>query len=255
MCDDKESTVPARLAGQRVAMAILLPLAVALLASLFVARLTGPNTLSNQARTAVIMSGITIVSWLLGLRWYGTRGLGLRGGRPLYAGIGFASLTWVVYLAIRIIFVEIAPVGPGNSARTYFYLLLFEAFATQLWTFGLLFRAVADWRGPLAAAISSGLIFGLAATFLFQESFTGSQFSIIYFLTWGVLYGIVRLRTGSILGTILVQSLQTFSAWVALPPYPKIQPGQLQSLYLLATIAYVIIVWRLWPKEEADYRI
>jgi membrane protease YdiL (CAAX protease family) len=201
------------------------------------------------------MSSIAITSWLLGLRWYGFQGLGLRGGRPLYAGIGFASLAWVLFLAIRIFTVAISPVGPGNSARSYIYLLLFEAFATQIWTFGLLFRAIADWRGPLAAAVSTGLIFGLVGVLLFQESFTGSQFSIITFIIWGVLYGIIRLRTGSILGTVLVQSVQSFSAWIALPPYPRPDPAQLQSLYLFTTLAFLIIIWRLWPKEEDDYRV
>jgi len=255
MSENGNQAISNKLAAQRVALAIILPLAAAVVAALIVANITDINALSSQASTSVIMSGIAVTAWLLGLRWYGLRGLGLRGGRPLYAGIGFASLAWVVFLALRIFFVEISPVGPGNSARTYLYLLLFEAFATQLWAYGLVFRAVADWRGPLAAAMASGLLFGLAATLLFQESFTGSQFSIIYFIIWGMLYGIIRLRAGSILGTVLVQSLQTFSAWIALPPLPKPQPGQLQSLYLLATIAYLVVIWRLWPKEEEDYRV
>jgi hypothetical protein len=255
MSDNGEKAISNRLAGQRVTLAILLPLAAAVIASLIIANVSDTGALSSQASTAVIMSVVAVISWLLGLRWYGARGLGLRGGRPLYAGIGFASLAWVIFLALRIFFVEISPVGPGNSARSFFYLLLFEAFAAQLWSYGLIFRAVADWRGPLAAAISSGLLFGLAATFLFQESYSGSQFSIIYFIIWGILYGIIRLRTGSILGPVIIQSLQTFSAWIALPPYPKPQAAQLQSLYLFATIAYLIIIWRLWPKEEEDYRV
>jgi hypothetical protein len=255
MPEYREQTISKRAAGQRVALAILLPLAAAVVAALIVANVSGSSAVSGQASTAVIMSVVAVTSWLLALRWYGLAGLGLRGGRPLYAGIGFASLAWFVFLILRIFFVEISPVGPGNSARSYFYLLLFEAFATQLWAYGLVFRAVADWRGPLAAAMAGGLLFGLAATLLFQESFAGSQFSIIYFIIWGILYGIIRLRTGSILGTVLVQSLQTFSAWVALPPLPKPQPAQLQNLYLVATIAYLVIIWRLWPKKEDDYRV
>lgn len=255
MSNDKDLAISDRVARRRVVLAILLPLVAAIIAVLLVSTVFDTSSLSSQATTAVIMSAIAVISWLLGLRWYGVRGLGLRGGRPLYAGIGFASLAWVVFLALRIFFVEISPVGPGNSARTYLYLLLFEAFAAQIWAYGLFFRAVADWRGPLAAAMAGGLLFGLVATLLFQESYSGSQFSIIYFIIWGILYGIIRLRTGSILGTVLVQSLQTFSAWIALPPFPKPQPAQLQNLYLFATIAYLIIIWRLWPKEEDDYRV
>lgn len=255
MTDDKRPTTSNILAGQRVALSLLLPLAAAVLARLFISSAADSSMLSGQAQTAVTMAAVALVAWLLGLRWYGIKGLGLRGGRPLYAGIGFASLAWVVYLLLRIIFVEIAPVSPGNTARSFVYLLLFEAFATQIWTFGLLFRAVADWRGPMTAAISSGLVFGFVATLFFQENFASSLFSIIYFLVWGLLLGIIRLRTGSILGIVLVQSLQSFTAWIALPPYPRPEPSQLQSLYLFATLAYVIIVWRLWPKEVEDYRV
>lgn len=255
MSDGSESSVSDRSAGQRVLLAIALPLAAAAITGLFVTNFSETGKLSSQGATAVLMSNIAVVSWLLGLRWYGARGLGLRGGRPLYAGIGFAALAWIVTLALRIFFVEISPVGPGNTARTFIYLLLFEAFATQIWTYGLLFRAVAGWRGPITAAITSGIFFGLIATLLFQGSYSGSQLNIIYFIIWGILYGIIRLRTGSLLGTVLIQSLQSFSAWVALPPYPEPQQSQLQNLYLSATVAYLVIIWRLWPKQEDDYRL
>jgi len=255
MSKDNEIAMVDRSDGRRVAMALFLPLVAALITGVTVNRISNTSSLSSQATTAVLMSSVAAVSWLLGLRWYGTRGMGLRGGRALYAGIGLAALAWIVFLALRIYFVEIAPVGPGNSARTYFYILLFEAFATQIWAFGLLFRAVADWRGPITAAVTSGILFGLVATLLFQESFSGSQFSTIYFVLWGILYGIIRLRTGGLFGMVIIQSLQSFSTWVALPPYPEPQQVQLQSLYLFTSIAYLIIIWRIWPKQEDDYRI
>ena len=242
-------------AGLRVVLALLLPLAAALITSLIVVNLVEISTLSRQASTAVLMSSIAVVSWLLGLRWYGPRGMGLRGGRPLYAGIGFAVLGWVIFLVLRIYFVDILTLGPSNSGRTYFYLLLFEAFAIQIWAYGLLFHAVADWRGALTAAIASGILFGLVATILFQEAYVGTQLSIVYFIVWGILYGVIRLRSGSLLGTVLIQSLQSFSAWFALVPYPRPDPGQLQSLYMSASIAYIIVIWRLWPKQEDDYRV
>ncbi len=255
MSNGSEVTLSEARARQRVILAIAVPVAAAVISGMAVTKFADMSKLSSQGATAVLLSSIAVVSWLLGLRWYGTSGMGLRGGRPLYAGIGFAALGWIVFLALRIFFVKISPVGPGNTARTYFYLLLFEAFATQIWTYGLLFRAVAEWRGPITAAVSSGIFFGLVAALLFQESYAGSQFSIIYFIMWGILYGIIRLRTGSFLGVVLIQSLLTFSAWVALPPYPEPQPSQLQSLYLFATVAYLMIIWRLWPKQKDDYRL
>ncbi len=41
---------------------------------------------------------------------------------------------------------------------------------------------------------------------------------MLYFLVWGVLYGIIRLRTGSILGVVLVQALASFTAWYVFQP-------------------------------------
>lgn len=255
MSQNDDQPLRSQTAGLRTALAIFLPLGAAILTSLLLTNLVEINNLSSQATSAVLLSTMAVVAWLLGLRWYGLSGLGLRGKRPLYASIGFAVLGWVILLIARIFFVQILTLGPPNSARTYFYLLLFEAFATQIWTYGLLFRAISDWRGPLTAAFASGIFFGLIGILLFQESFVGSQFSIIYFITWGVLYGFIRLRTGSLLGTVLVQSLQTFSTWVALTPNPQPDPQQLQNMYTAVSIAYAIVIWRLWPKNEEDYRV
>jgi hypothetical protein len=114
---------------------------------------------------------------------------------------------------------------------------------------------VADWRGPITAIFISGIVFGLVSALLFQESFSGSFASMLYFIVWGILYGIIRLRTGSFLGTALVQSVQSFTTWVVLAPYSAPDVAQLNNLYVTAVIAYMIIGWRLWPKQESDYRI
>jgi hypothetical protein len=200
-----------------------------------------------------------VTSLLLGVRWYGLSGMGLRGGRALTAGLGFAALIWIIFLALRFFFVDIAPSAlqgrPPNAGRTFVYLLLFEAFATQLWAYGLVFRAAADWRGPITAPMVSGIVFGLVALLNFQHSYIYSVLSILYFVAWGILYGIVRLRTGSWLGTAIGQVMQTFSAWIVLAPYPEPNAGQLNNLYLAATVAYMLLIWRLWPKSESDYRV
>jgi hypothetical protein len=194
------------------------------------------------------------MSLLLGLRWYGQAGMGLRGGRPFFASIGFSVMAWVVFIILRIV-VEIQGFGPANSSRSFIYLLLFEALAVQLWTYGLLFHAVADWRGPLTAAIVGGIVFGMTGALLFQEAYINTTLSMAYFVAWGVMYGIIRLRTGSLLGTTLVQSLQSFSAWVVVVPIAVVKPAELRNLYIMAIIVYGVIIWRLWPKEESDYRV
>ena len=79
-----------------------------------------------------------------------------------------------------------------------------------------------------------------------------------YFVVWGNLYGIIRLRTGSILGSVLIQALHSFTVWEVLAapnPLPIVDVANLPQLYLVAGIGYAVIIWRLWPKEAADYRI
>lgn len=211
---------------------------------------------SGRASTALILGGIGIVSLLLGLRWYRPDEMGLRGGRPLYAGLGFATLGWLVFLLGRFLVtsnprVMVAP----DFSRAFLYLFLFEALAIQLWTFGLLFRPLAQWRGPLTAAVTSGIIFGALASQFFAEAYVETVTSIFYFFIWGVFYGLIRLRTGSLLGTAIVQAMQSLTAWYILLPAIEPERAELHQLYLFSATFYLIFIWRLWPKTEEDYRV
>jgi hypothetical protein len=236
----------------RVVLALIGPVVAALLISLWAAL---PAAADAPFRPALPLAALGIVSWLAGLRWYRLAGLGLRGHRPLYAGIGFAALPWLVFLVTRFFTVAISGFGSDQTGQLFVYLLLFEAFALQLWTFGLVFRAVADWRGPLTAAFAGGLLFGLAGFLIFQESFVQTVPSLLYFLVWGVLYGLIRLRTGSILGIVIVQAMHSLTSWDTLLPFATPAPNELHILYLITTLLYLLLIWRLWPKEEEDYRV
>lgn len=259
MSSDSKQALSDRTRAIRVILSILAPAGAAVFVGFLVGNIWDVSAVSDQAVTAVLLSTAAIASWLLGLRWYGIAGMGLRGGRALTAGLGFASLLWIIFLILRFFFVDIAPSAiegrPPNAGRTYLYLLLFEAFATQIWTYGLIFRSVSDWRGPITATFISGIVFGLVAVLLFQESYTNSIAGACYFIIWGVLYGIIRLRTGSLLGTVIVQSAQSFTTWIVLAPYSEPDVAQLNNLYVAAVVAYMIVAWRLWPKSESDYRV
>lgn len=242
----------------RVALAMLLPLSLAILVESLRPEGAPGSTLApgGQFPFAPFLATLGLVSWFVGLFWYGLPQMGLRGKRPLFSSIGFATLAWVPFLLFRFIFVIMEAFGRGELAgQAFFYLLLFEAFALQLWTFGLVFRTLAEWRGPLTAAFGSGILFGMTGYFFFQESFSGSLGSLLYFMLWGILYGIIRLRTGSLLGIVLVQALHSFTAWTVLYPEANPEPGQLLNLYLATSAVYLIVAWRLWPKEEGDYRV
>ncbi len=251
----QSSTASSMSPALRALFAFVTPVFVGLVISQLINNYFVIEESSGLGVTAVILATLGITAWILGMVWYGVAGMGVRGGRPLFSGIGFAVLGWFAFLILRFVFVEIEGFGPANSARAYIYLFLFEALALQIWTFGLLFHTISDWRGPLTAAIVSGFVFGLAAAMLFQEIFYTTPMSIMYFIIWGVMYGIIRLRTGSLIGTAWVQSLQSFTTWVVIVPKNPIHPGQLQSLYMAAIVAFLIIIWRLWPKSEDDVRV
>jgi len=246
-----EKTVPAPI--HRVLLSFALPVAGAIVTGvLFAGR--APTTLAGKA---VVLGALGLVSLLLGARWYGLPGTGIRGGRPLYASIGFAAMGWFVFFVSRLFFVSSNEdvLVSRDFGQVALYLILFEAFAVQIWAYGLFFRSVADWRGPLAAALSSGLLFGLVASQLFEEAFITGLSSLLYFMAWGVFYGLIRLRTGSILGAVIVQAMQSLTAWHILLPEAEPAIAELQNLYLAAVTFYAIVIWRLWPTEEGDYRI
>jgi Type II CAAX prenyl endopeptidase Rce1-like len=243
--DEKDGLLTAKTslpAPVRVGLTLLLPIILTLL-------------LGDRSNNAPILGILGVASWFLGLFWYGLPQMGLRGGRPLFAGIGFATLGWLALLLFRFSFISLN-LNAVDSGRSFVFLLLFEAFAVQLWAFGLLFRGLAEWRGPLTAAIGSGISFGVVAFVLFQEAYSSDIVSLLYFVVWGAFYGIIRLRTGSLLGSVIIQTLHSFTVWVALgPPPPLSSVNKLQAAYLLTAFVYALVIWRLWPKEEADYRV
>ncbi len=274
-----EATPPEHLspdvARNRAVLAIGLPPAVALLVGIISGSLAAPVPAGELPNAAPVFAALGITSWLIGLRLYGVRGMALRGGRPLFAGIGFAVLAWVVVLIGRFLpmlpqanfnesgqavveialHIQVMAIQSAGAGRAFTYLLLFEAFATQLWAFGLVFRALADWRGGLTAAIAGGILFGAVGYLLFRESFVPGLPALLYFLAWGIVFGLIRLRTGSILGPILVQALQSFTAWFVFQPPQDLEETGIQTVYVVVAGLFAIIIWRLWPRRESDYRI
>lgn len=231
----------------------VLAFSIPLIAALFVGTIT--NSLASGSNYAPVLGTLGLAGWFLGLTFYGVPGMGLRGGRPLFAGIGFATLGWVSFLIMRALFIPIQP-EPTGSGRAFIYFLLFESFAVQLWVFGLFFRATAGWRGPLTAAIVSGIVFGATGVLFFQNVYITTVITLIYYSALGIFYGIIRLRTGSFLGIAIIQALQSFTAWAALGAFPtETAASQLQWVYGLTTVLLAIFTWRLWPKEKSDYRI
>lgn len=236
-------------------MAIGLPIIGAIVIGGLIGLVVKGPDLGGNGGSILLMGGIGAISWLMGQRWYGAAGMGLRGKRPLYASIGFAVLGWLAFLVGRLFLINSSSTTEGGLAQTFSYLLLFEAFCVQLWAFGLVFHSLADWQGPLPAALTSGVLFGVLATRLFSESYISGPTATLFFIAWGLFYGLIRLRTGSLLGMVIVQAIQSLTVWSILLPQSPPDIGQLQNFYLACGFFLGIFIWRLWPKEEEDYRV
>lgn len=247
----------------RVVLAIIGPLAAATLITSFA------TNQDSRATIALFLGVLGVVSGLLGWRWYGLPEIGLRGGRPLFAGIGFAVMAWVIVFLARLYFEDSQGLGSTGAAAQFLHLLLFEALCVQLFAFGTFFRAVVDWRAPLTATVAGGILFGFIGFIYFGESLpnqfqqleivfvTGPSLwqGFLFFVVWGILYGVIRLRTGSILGSVVVQALQSFTTWFVLLPGGEWNPQWRNWMYLLVSVLFIVIIWRLWPKTEEDYRV
>ena len=248
-----------------IGIALGVPLLGSILLGQAVISLTGAPG-DSLSRSSIILAGLGIISMYYGMQKYKVAGMGLRGGRPLFAGAGFAFLGWIALFILRFIYIDTDANALNQPLFSIFaYLLLFEAFALQIWTFSLVFKAVSTVYGGLTAAVVSGLAFAAIGFYFFQESFYLNQvftsfwlvaIGILYMAAWGVFYGIVRLRTGSILGIVLIQAMQSLTVWELVPPFEFVNESNLNPLfYTIAGIIYAVLIWRLWPKELDDYRI
>ena len=110
-----EKPPPAMSALTRVILSLLLPVAGAVLFTIFAGR--GASVGDGERQVVLQLAGLGLVSLILGARWYGLNGLGLRGHRALYAGIGFAVLAWVAFLVVRFVTVEVVSYGTPGSGR------------------------------------------------------------------------------------------------------------------------------------------
>lgn len=244
-----DPTLPSPLS--RVILALLVPIALATFFSSFAAR----NLTDSRAMIAPFLGMLGASSWFLGIRWYGLPGMALRGGRPLFASIGFASLGWLALFLARLYFVDSVGIGSTGAGLMFFHLIVFEAFCVQLFAFGPFFRNVADWRGPLTAALAGGVLFAFIGLFYFGEPHELTGAAAFYFVAWGILYGFIRLRTGSILGSVIIQAVQGFTTWFVLLPPATLDLYWLNWMHGVVGVIFIVITWRLWPKTEEDYRV
>ena len=114
MSTKQQSLPPAHL---RVLVSLLLPLVLAIIFSTLVGNRL-EFTADGLIGPSIFLGTIGLSSWFIGQGWYGIKGMGIRGGRPMFAGAGFAFLGWVALLIFRFYFIESEPeINSGISAE------------------------------------------------------------------------------------------------------------------------------------------
>jgi membrane protease YdiL (CAAX protease family) len=105
-------------------------------------------------------------------------------------------------------------------ANVVFYFCL-VGFVEELLFRGLLFRALEDWRGPLSAVIGSSIAFAV-----WHIGWAGPL--IIGHFIIGLMFGLIRYRSGSIIGLIIIHGLDDLLAVETADP---ITPAQILHVF------------------------
>lgn len=114
----------------------------------------------------------------------------------------------------------LADIGPMIWSPILFYLAV--ALAEETWFRGLIFKALHDWRGATLAVFGSAALFGL------MHVPTHGWQGLLFSLSIGLPYAVVRLRTNNILGLITVHWLTNLT-----DSFIRLSPASLETLWLV----------------------
>lgn len=115
---------------------------------------------------------------------------------------------------------------------------------------GLIYRAFADWRGARWALWGSSIAFGL-------WHLGGGPLLVVATALYGLIFGLLRWRSGSILGAIVVHGLMDFAGLLLLPEVDVVglsrpvipHPGwMVVGLALIAAVP--IYLWKVQPRIQ-----
>jgi membrane protease YdiL (CAAX protease family) len=139
-------------------------------------------------------------------RWsWDQLGLNLRGFRLSLSCGGAMVLLRIIAQSAFGQPIEFIPFRLGPFAVNFIYYFFFVGFVEELLFRGLLFRALEDWRGPVWAVVGSSAAFAL-----WHIGWAG-PLMIGHFVA-GLFFGLVRWRSASIPGLVIVHGLDDFLA-------------------------------------------
>ena len=213
-----------------------------------------PNVAGAGAWIANSLSDLYAIagSLVIGLRRWSLDELGVnRKGLWLGLACGLAIVTGRT-LAILSVDWNLPPpqLGPLRLVGEFVFDFALVGVGQELLYRGLIYRAFEDWRGARWAIWGSSICFGF-------WHLGGGPLIILATALYGLIFALLRWRTGSILGAILVHGLIDFTAALLLPDIdfasfsrPNIPHPSWLVFGLFLIIAPPLYLWLIHPRVK-----
>ena len=211
-----------------------------------------PNVAGTSAWIANSLSDLYAIagSLVIGLRRWSLDELGVnRKGLWLGLTCGMAIVIGRTLVILSVAWNLTAPqLGPLRFVGEFLFDFALVGVGQELLYRGLIYRAFEDWRGTRWAIWGSSICFGL-------WHLGGGPLIILATALYGLIFALLRWRTGSILGAILVHGLIDFTTALLLPDIDFAKLGRPNILHpfwmifgLILIIAPPIYLWLLHPR-------
>jgi CAAX protease family protein len=205
------------------AVAIVGGLVVALVGSAFGASLEDPPPAVNIAAT--IVQDVAFVAVPLTLSWSVVRGFapGLLGFRrtPLWPAVGLSVLMMFTYYVLTGVWAALLDLGESDQlpdslgveestaalVAVCVLVTVIAPIAEEVLFRGFMFGALRNWRGPVVAALITGVLFGAIHAGSAEVAY------LVPLALLGVLLALLRWRTGSLLPCMMVHAFNNSIAF------------------------------------------
>jgi membrane protease YdiL (CAAX protease family) len=215
-----------------------------------------PNVEGTSAWIANSLADLYAIagSLFIGLRRWSLDELGVN-RKGLWLGLvcGLAIVTGRALIILSVDWNLPAPqLSPQRLVGEFFYDFALVGMGQELLYRGLIYRAFEDWRGTRWAIWGSSICFGF-------WHLGGGPLIILATALYGLIFALLRWRTGSILGAILVHGLIDFTAALLLPLQnadfaslgrPNIAQPSWMIFGLILIIAAPLYLWLFHPRAR-----
>jgi membrane protease YdiL (CAAX protease family) len=216
-----------------------------------------PNVVGTCAWIANSLSDLYAIagSLVIGLRRWSLDELGVK-RRGLWLGLvcGLAIVTGRTLVIISVDWNLPPPqLSPLRLVGEFVFDFALVGIGQELLFRGLIYRAFEDWRGTRWAIWGSSICFGF-------WHLGGGPLIITTTTLYGLIFALLRWRSSSILGTILVHGLMDFAGMLLLPNTDVVNLGRLNIAHLswmifglVLIIAPPIYLWLFHPRAKRSF--